>query len=198
MNEDNLKSFLSKVEKIEEIPAYEAGRVGYAARNLILATLPHSDPKQNHFERKNGDLTLSISANPSIGLPYGVYPRLILSWIATEAVLTKSPELILGASFNQFMRKLDLVSTGGRWGTIAPVKNQMHRLFSSAISFDYTKKGSFSTGGVISIAREYMLWWDAKKPTQGSLLNSTVTLNTDFCTHIIKGPIPIELSAIAA
>lgn len=197
MNEHNLKKFLSKVEYMEEAEAYEAGRIGYAAQTLIQATLPHSDPKQTYFERRNGDLTLSISANPNIGLPYGIYPRLILAWVVTEAVKTKSPELIFGSSFNQFMRKLDLVSTGGRHGTIAPVKKQMHRLFSSAISFDWTKKDSFSTGGVISIASKYMLWWDTKNPAQGSLLNSTVTLNTDFFNHIIEKPVPIDLGAIA-
>jgi hypothetical protein len=198
MNEKNLKDFFSKAELIEGISAYDAGQIGYMARVLIQATLPHSDPKQAYFERKNGGLILGISANPSIGIPYGVYPRLLLSWIVTEAVKTKEPELILGASLNQFMQKLGLLSTGGRWGTIARLKDQMHRLFASSISFDYTKKDSFSTGGVVSVARKYMLWWDAQSPNQTSLLNSTVILNTDFFNEIVERPIPIDMRAIAA
>ena len=38
----------------------------------------------------------------SAGVPFGVYPRLVLAWMATEAVRTKSCELILGGSLAAF------------------------------------------------------------------------------------------------
>lgn len=198
MNEQNLKKLFSDAAIIDATSVYDAREIGYMARILIQATLPHSNPHTPYFERRNGGLTLSLSTNPSIGLPYGVYPRLLLSWIVTEAVRTKEPELILGSSLSQFMEKLNLLSTGGRWGTISRLKDQMHRLFSSSISFDYTKKDSFSSGGVVSVARKYFLMWDTKNPAQTTLLNSTVILNTDFFNQIIDRPVPIDMRALSA
>jgi hypothetical protein len=55
------------------------------ARILVQATLPHSRPKTHEFERVNGRFTLYMNAPPSVGLPYGSYPRLALAWLSTEA-----------------------------------------------------------------------------------------------------------------
>jgi hypothetical protein len=41
------------------------GNVGFYARVLTQATLPHRDPKTAIFERKNGALSLSMAAPPS-------------------------------------------------------------------------------------------------------------------------------------
>ena len=64
--------------------------VGFLARALVQATLPHSDPKSNEFVRRNGHLTLSIMAPRNVGLPYGRYPRLVLAYLSTEAVRRKT------------------------------------------------------------------------------------------------------------
>ena len=58
--------------------------------------MPHSNPEVSTFERSNGNFSLSIIGHPKVGLPYGTYPRLLLSWLVTEAVRTKKPELALG------------------------------------------------------------------------------------------------------
>ena len=49
------------------------------ARVLVQATLPHSAQEGNEFTRSNGHLTVSILAPAEIGLPYGSYPRLLLT-----------------------------------------------------------------------------------------------------------------------
>jgi hypothetical protein len=41
---------------------------------LVQATLPHSKPESNEFERCNGAFTLVMLAPSKIGLPYGVIP----------------------------------------------------------------------------------------------------------------------------
>ena len=46
--------------------AEQAGQVGYMARLLAQATLPHSDPKSTEFQRSNELITLTIVA-PSAG-----------------------------------------------------------------------------------------------------------------------------------
>jgi len=51
---------------------HEAGALGFMPRMFVLATLPHSQPKADRFERMNGRYSLRLEARRSIGLPYGV------------------------------------------------------------------------------------------------------------------------------
>ena len=89
LNQENLNKLITQALAIEEVEAKEAGALGYMARVLVQATLPHSDPKVAIFERTNGKFSLVVMGHPQVGLPYGVYPRLILAWLVTEAVKTK-------------------------------------------------------------------------------------------------------------
>jgi hypothetical protein len=107
------------------------------ARSLVQATLPHKATPGSEFVRRNGFLTLTILTPSSIGLPYGSIPRLLLSWITTEAFLTKSPVLQLGSTLSFFMSELGLLRTGGARGDITRLRNQIKRLFSSTVICHY-------------------------------------------------------------
>ena len=82
--------------------------LGFMARALVQATMPYKDPKNDVFVRKNGDFTLRILAGYEGGIPYGVYPRLLMGWIATEAVRTQSPRIELGSSLSLFGYRNDI------------------------------------------------------------------------------------------
>lgn len=198
MNEKNISLLFKNATSIQNIEAYEANKIGYTSRILIQATLPHSDLKTSSFQIKNGDLNVCILSNPKIGIPYGIYPRLLLYWVVTEAVKTKNPVLTLGSSLSQFMEKLGIIPTGGRCGTIAMLKKQVHRLFSSSISCDYSKNNEISTGIVFSIAKSYTIFWDSKNYDKYNLFDSTVTLNTDFFKEITDRPVPVDIRALSA
>jgi hypothetical protein len=122
---------------IEAEEAQQAGALGFMARVLVQTTLPHSRPVANTFLRRNGHLILSVSAHPLLGLPYGRYPRLLMAWITTEAVRTKSPTLHLGDTLSGFMAQLGLLPRGGRWGPIGRLRDQMRRLFAATIAFTF-------------------------------------------------------------
>ena len=70
---------LEDAQAIEAESAREADALGFMARVLVQATLPHSAQEGNEFTRSNGHLTVSILAPSEIGLPYGSYPRLLLT-----------------------------------------------------------------------------------------------------------------------
>ncbi len=197
MNQENIEKLINQALSLEEEEVRKAGALGYMARVLTQATIPHSNPGAPVFTRTNGNLSLAISGHPKVGLPYGIYPRLLLSWLVTEAVRTKSSELILGASLSQFMSELALLPTGGRWGTITRLRDQMKRLFSASISCIY-ENDLVSHGIGFNVAKEYHLWWDPKRPEQANLWQSTVTLGTDFFNEIIDRPIPIDMRAVKA
>ena len=197
MNNKNLDKLITESLAIEAQSAKEAGAIGYMARVLTQATIPHKKVISNEFERSNGIFTLSILTPSKIGLPYGTIPRLILSWLTTEAVRTKSQELILGHTLSSFMQELGLIPSGGRWGSITRLKNQMQRLFTATISCTYDGKDN-AAGIGFNIAREYHLWWEPKQPKQAALWQSTVTLNKDFFEEITDRPVPIDMRALYA
>src|SRR4051812_23784922 len=181
--------------EVEE--AQKAGALGFMARALVQATMPHSKTDAPFFERRNGVLTLTIMAPPRIGLPYGSMPRLLMAWVTTEATRTKTRELILGTSLSAFMRELGMMPTGGRWGSITRLRSQAHRLFASTISIEYRNIQNTAEQG-FRIADRHILWWDPKSPDQPELLNSSVTLSEPFFREIIARPVPIDTRALKA
>lgn len=181
---------------MEAEAAKDADALGFMARALVQATIPHSAKKEVYFQRKNGAFTLTIMTPPTAGgLPYGSYPRLLLAWMVTEAVQKKTPHLELGESLSQFMAELGLTPTGGRWGSITSLKGQAKRLFSSSINCDYTDDDR-TAGKNILLVDEYDLWWNPKDPQQPSLWQSSIDLNGNFFKEITDRPIPIDLRAL--
>jgi len=180
---------------IEAEQAKQAGALGYMARALTMATLPHKETSGCAFERKNGLFSLSILTPPSVGLPFGSIPRLLLSWVTTEAVRTSSPVLELGPTLSAFMAELGLARQGGKRGDITRFRNQTVRLFSSAISLRYSDK-ALDAGLGFNVADEYSLWWNPKSPDQLPLWKSTVTLGSKFFREIVERPVPIDLRAL--
>lgn len=195
MNNKNISKLIVESLAIEAESAKEANALGYMARVLTQATLPHSRVSGSEFTRTNGMLNLSILTPEKIGIPYGTIPRLLLSWLTTEAVKTKNIEIVLGNNLSDFMSQLGLIPTGGRWGTIKRLREQMHRLFSSSISCQY-ENDELSAALGLNVAKEYCLWWNPKQPEQIPLWQSTVTLSKDFFDEITNKPVPIDLRAL--
>jgi hypothetical protein len=113
------------------------------ARALTMATMPHSKPEISEFQRRNGAFVLSMHAPSHVGLPYGSKPRLLIAFLTTEAVKSKNRDIVLGDSLSDFMRELGLMPTGGRWGSITSLKQQMTRLFSSTVSCVWETKDKY-------------------------------------------------------
>ena len=198
MDSKNLDKLITEILAIEAESAKEAGTIGYMARILTQATIPHKKVLGNEFTRTNGVFSLSILSPAKIGLPYGTLPRLLLSWITTEAVRKKTPEIVLGHTLSGFMQELGLIPSGGRWGTITRLRDQMQRLFSSSISCHYEKEAEQGSSLGFKLAKGYNLWWQQKQPEQAALWESTVTLSKDFFEEIVNRPVPIDLRALSA
>lgn len=179
---------------MEAEEADKANALGFMSRALAQATIPHSKADGPEFTRRNGDLSLSILSPSDVGLPYGSKPRLLVAWVVSEAVRRQSRTLYLGASLSEFMAQLDLVPTGGQWGTVTSLKQQMKRLFSSSITATYDSGDQFDLQNVQMVSRA-RLWWDPKRPDQTTLWQSTLTLGEDFFQEITQRPVPIDMRA---
>ena len=97
----------------------------YLPRYFINMTLPHRKSSKIVFIRKNGNQRLKLQADDEIGLPYGVYARLVLIYVTTERVRTKEREFKLGASWSSFLKKMKVIDSGPK---IQAVQEQLKRL----------------------------------------------------------------------
>ena len=194
---DKLDMLIAESMAIEAEDAKQAGAVGFIARALTQATMPHKATPGCEFKRRNGSFSLIMLSPSDIGRPYGSIPRLLVSWMTTEAVRTRCPVLELGPSLSAFMAELDLMPTGGRWGTITRLRDQMTRLFASSVTCIYDDKDKTGIFGV-RMVKEARLWWNPKAPDQAPLWKSTLVLGTDFYDEVIKHPVPIDMRALKA
>ncbi len=197
MNLQNRHKLIETAIAIEEEAAREANALGYMARVFAQSSMPYNKINESFYVRNNGLIKLKIISDPEIGVPYGSYPRLLMSWITTEAVLTKNRTLVLGNTLTGFMSELGLIASGGRWGTIPRLRDQMLRLFSSTISSTYNDQDR-DVGLGLRVVSTYDLWWNPNKPSQSSLWESTVTLSKDFFDEIVNRPVPIDLRVLKA
>lgn len=197
MSLQRIDSLISEALEIEVKEARSAGALGYMARALTLATMPHRRTTENEFERRNGAFTLTMLAPSRVGLPYGSLPRLLVAWLTTEAVRTREREIVLGERLSEFMAKLDLVPTGGRWGTITRLRDQMQRLFASSVSCTYEDGNRWSMDSV-RVADRADLWWSPKQPEQAALWRSIVVLGERFFDEAVQSPVPVDLRALKA
>jgi hypothetical protein len=207
------KSAKKIINKAVEIAMNTANdkETAFMASHLVQANLPHSKPKTDVWQRKNGNLTLIIQAGinhktvKSVGLPYGSIPRLLILWIVTEAIRTKSRRIELGSSLAGFMREIGLNpdTGGGKRGDAKRLREQMERLFRAKFSFSWDKTDP-KTGAEgyawldMQVAPAGELWWDSKTPEQADLFGSWIELGEHFYNAILSAPVPLDLRAIIA
>ena len=171
--------------------------LGFMARLLALCSLPRTNPgDQLQYKRVNGPYKLVMVAGAENKLPYGNLPRLLLAWVSTEAVRTRSRELVLGDSLSEFMDKLGLAPFGGGpTGARTRLRNQMRRLFGCTVSLLYEDAHVAATMNA-QIARRTEFWWSERQPAARSLWKSKIELGEDFFNEIIAHPVPIDLNIL--
>ncbi len=212
---------------IEAEDAKSAGTIGFMARALVIATMPYRDQKnedgtpKESFTRQNGDFCLRILAGYPGGIPFGIYPRLLMSWVTSEAVRKQSPVIELGDSLRIFLRDvIDVRSnSGGKRGTATRVSEQIKRLFGALVTAQYTgglNKRGFTLKNVM-IADDLSLneddvdglassdehaetgeLWTPQSPSDVGQWRSQVRLSKRFFSECVTNPVPIDLRAYKA
>ena len=169
---------------------------GFMARTMALCSLPRSNPgNRTQYKRVNGPYTLVMSATGINKLPFGNLPRLILAWICTEVVKTRSREVVLGKSLADFMRSLDVYSSSG--GKYTRLRNQMKRLFGCSVSMTYKDEhGEVAVNSLI--ADRTAFWWNERKPDEPMLWDSKIYLGEAFFNEIIRHPVPLNMNTLTA
>ena len=160
---------------------------GFMARTMALCSLPRINPgNRKEYVRRNGPYTLVMSAGGLNKLPYGNFPRLLLAWLCSEAVKTRSRVLVLGPSLAKFMKTLGVYSSGGGRDQIK-LRNQMRRLFNAHVRLVYEDEHGEQFVSS-AIADRGAFWWNERKPDQPSLWESKIYLREAFFNEIINHP----------
>lgn len=203
---------------IREAP--DAVERAFMARQLVLCTLPHSDPGDvEAWTRKTAAGALTIQrgwdgeAGKPIGHPFGTVPRLLLYWITSEVQLNKNREdmtpqekrtVYLGRSLAQFMRDLGMNPDNGtgKRSDARRLHEQMERFFSARITLQRTKEVSDELTSRrranMEVAADSELWWNPKHPEQGALWQSWILIGEQFYDALIDLPVPLDMRALRA
>jgi hypothetical protein len=179
-----------------EILSDEAQRIAFAHPGMCLTVLPYKRiPDDQSWIREQGDVELSVHPIPNenrrrLGVPYGSKARLILLFLQTEAVKTRSRVVELGNSMNMWMARMG-VSVGGTSYRI--IEEQAERIEHSIITFSFRRsegrirwqdsiiRGSFDPFG---------------RRGQEEFASKTVELSETFFEAIMRHPVPISERAI--
>lgn len=215
ISKEKQKRILDIAVETQEISAKEANSLAFMAKHFIQTTLPHRDPGDvEEWHRKNGNVTLLIRPGfsedketetfKSIGIPYGVIPRLLLIWMATEAKRTGKRTLKLGENLSEFMRALGLDPRSGI--NIARLKDQMRKLFKAIITLDETirNEGKIQNtwASIQLVVRGSMSWIDDASPLFNSLENDEIVsgdwieLSDIFFKSISEYSVPLDMRII--
>ena len=183
---------------LESEDALTAGALGFMPRLLVLTTLPHRRPRSHQFERVNGRHTLRLCAPRRVGLPYGSYSRLLLAYLTTEAVRTKSPEIHLGATPNDLARKLGLSVISGPRGTARRLSGQLRRLWFTRFTWQTTVGLHPTSSGSVFMAvnRPSLLRLARDLLSSRSVWSPQITLSQEFFEEIKRSAVPVDLRAI--
>jgi len=193
--------------KINAVSAAEGISFQYVP--LIQCSFPHADPKHaSTFTRKNGWLELTLgTTRPEDGLPYGVPARLLTIYCTSEAVRTNSPEIYLGDSVHDFLRRLDVPITRGARGSLSVYANQLLRLIHSTLSIDENIRDGAGRQGLhmrqALFVEEARLWWEHPEHSKnrkgaGRRIGngSSLMLSSVLFHSILERSAPLATSAI--
>ena len=168
----------------------------FLPRDLVTMTLPHRRIDGSEYSREDGKRELILLAPQSIGLPYGVYARLILMFLTTERVRSKDRRFELKASWRTFLKKLQLPWHGARYHAI---KDQLRRLCSTAYTI-HTEDDSDEELTNIKVADQWFRSTDCfrisfSEDFYNMTARSVIPLEPDVVQKLKRSPLTLDLYA---
>ena len=197
---DRTSDLIARAMELEAEDARAAGAVGFMARALVQATMPHRRTEALRHVRRNGGYTLSMTAmQPGTGLPWGAMSRHLMQWIVTEAKRTGERELVLGATLTAFLRKLEMSTEGGPRSPAARVKDHTERLLSCGVAAALRTE-TRARREQFTLVDRADLWWTPEVDRSGEertrLWCSTLRLSERFHEEIRDHGVPVDLRVL--
>ncbi len=191
------KSEMTCLDAAHAVMSDEEMDIDIAHAGFAMASLPHRRTTQQVWEREGGPIKLLIesgldSNKVPVGIPYGAIARMILLYLQTQAVKTRSREVELGSSMNAWLTTMG-VPIGGR--TYRSVREQASRISRCRLTFfERTANAELVSNG--AFVRDAILPLDPSKGGQSSLWQERVRLDEGFYQSLIDHPLPLREAAI--
>ena len=134
-----------------------------------------------------------MSQSVRYGVPYGSRARLILLYLQSQAILTSSRAINLGASMHAWMEKLG-VNPGGT--NYKAVRDQARRLSACTVTVGWREDGGSSGFNRASIVSSMMFIRNNSDGRQGALWDETAELSHEFYEALRQHPVPVSEAAI--
>jgi len=191
------------VEAAAAYMADEDSGIGCIYSGLCQAALPHKRlPNTQAWQVKSDHITLVVEPGnrpgsgekpEPIGVPYGSRARLIMLYLQSEAIRTRSRDVTLGRSMRDWLTRMD-VPIGGKSMTM--IRDQAERISRCHLSFNVrtSKRMDFIQQSIVDGA----MFLDNPDEGQGSLFLETVRLSEGFFLELQRHPVPLEDAAIRA
>jgi len=187
------------VDAAAQVLAEEESRLGITHAGFAMTSLPHKRVDEAFWKRQGHRATLLVESGRTrdgkiIGVPYGSIARLILLYLQTEAVRTKSPEVELGRSMKAWMVRMSL-SAGGK--TYQLVAEQARRISVCRLTFftDLANTELRSNGAFVQSSISLAGLGNESQPT---LWQDRVRLDDGFWRSLRDHPVPVREEALRA
>lgn len=173
----------------------EEERVGTIHAGFAMTGLPHKAISDRVWVRQGGNVKLRVESgidvsDQPVGLPFGAIARIILLYLQTEAVRTRSREVELGRSMNHWLSTMG-INNGGK--TYRLVREQSRRLSLCRLTFyRMVDEATIITNG--SFVRDAIL--PTRELDQFPLWREAVRLDEGFYQSLIDHPLPVREAAI--
>ena len=186
------------VEAAHSVLSDEEAAPGYIHAGFAMTALPHKRTDSLEWIRDGADIRLRIESGKShdgtaAGIPFGYVARLILLYLQTEAIKTKSREVELGRSMHSWLKAMGLNSGGKGYEA---VREQSRRISLCRLTFYRLADGGEAVLNG-SFVREAILP-NRDAGSQLSLWRETVLLDEVFYESLVRHPLPVRESAIRA
>lgn len=163
--------------------------------------LPRSAVSGDSFTRACGGASVLIEAGSlwdgekfiKQAVPYGVMPRLIMSWINLYSVKNRTAVIDIGKSPSEFLKMLGQKVTGGKNGTIQNFKRQIQAVAACSISIGFNTAGHVSTYQGKPIKSFTALWTG-----QNQLWPNQIILTDEYFTSLSEKAVPLDLRSLTA
>jgi hypothetical protein len=173
----------------------EDQRIGIMHAGFSMTALPHKDIAETVWTRQGGNVKLRIDSGTdengvAAGIPFGSIARMILLYLQTEAVKTRSREIELGRSMNRWLSSMG-IDNGGK--SYKLVREQSRRLSLCRLTFyRVADEGTHVTNG--SFVRDAIL--PTRESDQLPLWREVIRLDESFYESLIAHPMPVLESAL--
>lgn len=173
-------------------------QLAYSHPGFAMTCLPHKRVDATTvFEKRVANMTLTIEPllvdGQRRGVPYGSRARLILIYLQTEAVKTRSRTVELGASMRNWLCRMG-IPTGGK--NYKDVMEQARRIEGSVVSFTWHGDDGTARWRDTIVRGRFEPLSDDADVRQGRLFVDTVELSETFYEALLRHPAPIHEAAL--